>query len=77
VAAVRKRWTRSAALDATLQQLYLTAGRYDLDLHITWLSTHANGAADAASRGDWQRFWRECAAIGITPRCSAAAAARR
>jgi hypothetical protein len=61
VGAVRKKWTRSAAMDGTLQELYQLAGRYDLDLEITWISTHDNGAADALSRGDVHRF-RRCAA---------------
>ena len=48
--------SKAPRLNAILRELFLLATRYECVFETHWISTHDNIAADALSRGDFERF---------------------
>ena len=65
--AVNARRSNAPTLAFLLGLLHDLQARFSFDVRIDYVKSEENVAADAASRGDWDRFYSHMQTVGFTP----------
>ena len=64
--AVNARRSKAPTLAFLIDRLHMLQAEFSFDLRVKYVASEQNVAADAASRGDWDRFYAHMSSVGFT-----------